>query len=163
MGSRSLFTHYSETITEVRGRTKHISNAFRSEENDVLMPTSDVTPTGLAKASCVRVNGIILGGDILVIRTDKRRIDGSFLSYLIRSSKEQILQLVTGTTVFHLYGSDMAKFEFLLPGQAEQTAIASLLSDLDAELAALEARRDKTRALKQGMMQELLTGRTRLV
>lgn len=158
-----LFTHYSETITEVRGRTKHISNAFRSEENDVLMPTSDVTPTGLAKASCVRVNGIILGGDILVIRTDKRRIDGSFLSYLIRSSKEQILQLVTGTTVFHLYGSDMAKFEFLLPGQAEQTAIASLLSDLDAELAALEARRDKTRALKQGMMQELLTGRTRLV
>jgi type I restriction enzyme S subunit len=45
----------------------------------------------------------------------------------------------------------------------EQTAIATILSDMDAELAALEARRDKTRALKQGMMQELLTGRTRLV
>ncbi len=46
---------------------------------------------------------------------------------------------------------------------AEQTAIATVLSDMDAELAALEARRDKTRALKQGMMQELLTGRIRLV
>jgi type I restriction enzyme S subunit len=46
---------------------------------------------------------------------------------------------------------------------AEQTAIATILSDMDAEIAALEARRDKTRALKQGMMQELLTGRTRLV
>ena len=45
----------------------------------------------------------------------------------------------------------------------EQTAIAAILSDVDAEIAALEARRDKTRALKQGMMQELLTGRTRLV
>jgi len=45
----------------------------------------------------------------------------------------------------------------------EQTAIATVLSDMDAELAALEARRDKTRALKQGMMQELLTGRIRLV
>ena len=45
---------------------------------------------------------------------------------------------------------------------AEQTAIAAVLSDMDAELAALEARRDKTRALKQAMMQELLTGRTRL-
>ena len=45
----------------------------------------------------------------------------------------------------------------------EQTAIAEVLSDMDAELAALEQRRDKTRALKQGMMQELLTGRTRLV
>ena len=45
----------------------------------------------------------------------------------------------------------------------EQTAIAEVLSDMDAELAALEQRRDKTRALKQGMMQELLAGRTRLV
>lgn len=49
------------------------------------------------------------------------------------------------------------------PEPAEQTAIATLLSDLDAELAALEARRDKTRALKQGMMQALLTGKTRLI
>ncbi|HUP93235.1 MAG TPA: hypothetical protein VM074_13385 [Solimonas sp.] len=45
----------------------------------------------------------------------------------------------------------------------EQVAIAALLSDMDAELMALKARRDKTRALKQGMMQELLTGRIRLV
>ena len=45
----------------------------------------------------------------------------------------------------------------------EQSAIATVLSDMDAELSALEARRDKTRALKQAMMQELLTGRTRLV
>ena len=43
------------------------------------------------------------------------------------------------------------------------SAIATVLSDMDAEIAALEARRGKTRALKQGMMQELLTGRTRLV
>ena len=57
----------------------------------------------------------------------------------------------------------LADIEVALPEVAEQTAIATLLSDLDAELAALEARRDKTRALKQGMMQELLTGRTRLV
>jgi type I restriction enzyme S subunit len=50
-----------------------------------------------------------------------------------------------------------------LPTLPEQTAIAAVLSDMDAELAALEARRDKTRALKQGMMQELLTGRIRLI
>ena len=45
----------------------------------------------------------------------------------------------------------------------EQTAIAAVLSDMDAELTALESRRNKTRALKQAMMQELLTGRIRLV
>lgn len=49
------------------------------------------------------------------------------------------------------------------PPLAEQTAIATILSDMDAELAALESRRDKTRALKQGMMQELLTGQIRLI
>jgi type I restriction enzyme S subunit len=49
------------------------------------------------------------------------------------------------------------------PTKEEQTAIATVLSDMDAELSALEARRDKTRDLKQAMMQELLTGRTRLV
>jgi len=50
-----------------------------------------------------------------------------------------------------------------LPSFDEQSAIAELLSDMDAEITALEARRDKTRALMQGMMQELLTGRIRLV
>ena len=52
--------------------------------------------------------------------------------------------------------------EFNLPSLAEQTAIATVLSDMDAELATLETRRDKTRELKQGMMQALLTGRIRL-
>ncbi len=54
--------------------------------------------------------------------------------------------------------------EILLPPTTdEQTAIATVLSDMDAEIAALEARSDKTRLLKQGMMQELLTGKTRLI
>lgn len=53
--------------------------------------------------------------------------------------------------------------EILLPLRDEQAAIAAVLSDMDLEMTTLEARRDKTRALKQGMMQELLTGRTRLV
>ena len=54
-------------------------------------------------------------------------------------------------------------FQVQLPKPKEQTAIAAILSDMDAEIAALEARCDKTRALKQGMMQELLTGRIRLI
>lgn len=53
--------------------------------------------------------------------------------------------------------------EIPFPSVDEQSAIAEVLSDMDAELAALEARREKTRLLKQGMMQELLTGKTRLV
>lgn len=127
------------------------------------MPTSDVTPRGLAKASCVEINDVILGGDILVIRSDINLIFGPFLSYLIRYEEEQVLQLVTGSTVFHLYGADMKKFTFSMPPLPEQTAIAKVLSGMDAELSTLEQRRNKTRDLKQAMMQELLTGRTRLV
>lgn len=55
------------------------------------------------------------------------------------------------------------KLEFSIPALAEQIAIATLLSDMDAEIAALEAKLTKARNLKQGMMQELLTGRIRLV
>jgi type I restriction enzyme, S subunit len=50
-----------------------------------------------------------------------------------------------------------------VPSLPEQTAITNLLSDMDTEIEALEQRLAKTRAFKQGMMQELLTGRTRLV
>jgi type I restriction enzyme S subunit len=51
----------------------------------------------------------------------------------------------------------------VLPNPKEQRVIAAVLSDMDAEIAALETRREKSRALKQSMMQELLTGRIRLV
>ena len=158
-----LFTRYPETIREVWSRTNRSDDGIRSVANDVLMPTSDVTPTGLAKASCVRTSGIILGGDILVIRTNADRAFGSFLSYVIRHAQDQILQLVTGTTVFHLYAADMKKFKFLIPLVSEQQAIVAVLDDMDVEIAALETKLAKTRLIKQGMMQELLTGRIRLV
>jgi len=54
-------------------------------------------------------------------------------------------------------------FRLSLPSPSEQTAIAEVLTEMDAELAGLEQRREKTRALKQAMMQELLTGKIRLV
>jgi type I restriction enzyme S subunit len=74
------------------------------------------------------------------------------------------MQNTVKATVDSLRLPTFLTFEMLLPPtKEEQTAIAAVLSDMDAELAALEARRDKTRLLKQGMMQELLTGRTRLV
>jgi type I restriction enzyme, S subunit len=158
-----LFTHYAETVSEITSRTNGTRDSLRSVANDVLMPTSDVTPRGLAKASCVTLDNVILGGDILVIRSDPSRVFGAFLSYVIRREEDQVLRLVTGSTVYHLYGSDMKKFKFALPSVSEQIAISSLLSDMDAELTTLESRLAKTRDLKQGMMQELLTGRTRLV
>jgi type I restriction enzyme, S subunit len=77
--------------------------------------------------------------------------------------RQQFLFYAVGTKVSGINKTNITKLTLPVPSIPEQTAIATVLSDMDAELAALEARRDKTRALKQAMMQELLTGRTRLV
>ena len=89
--------------------------------------------------------------------------------------KDYLFQLVQTDgfieTASIAYGTHMPRtdwnvvknYEFFVPNVPEQTAIAEILSDMDAEIAALESRREKTRLLKQGMMQELLTGMVRLV
>ena len=69
-----------------------------------------------------------------------------------------------GTSIPYIKLGNLQDFEVAFPvDKREIKAIATVLSDMDAEIVALEARLDKTRALKQGMMQELLTGRTRLM
>lgn len=75
----------------------------------------------------------------------------------------QIDALLTGSNYPAINNKDVRALQFPIPDHDEQTAIAQVLGDMDAELAVLETRREKTRQLKQGMMQELLTGRTRLV
>jgi type I restriction enzyme S subunit len=107
-----------------------------------------------------------LNSGVFVIRPKGNSYSPRFLYYIFASYvfDDFLRKLAAGSTISHLYQKDFVSFEFSAPRSIdEQAAIASILSDMDAELAALEARRDKTRALKQGMMQELLTGRTRLV
>jgi len=157
-----LFTQYGAEIRSIQSRTNDVTLRVRSSVHDVLMPTSDVTPRGLAKASSVHTDGVILGGDILIIRADASRLFGPFLANSIRQNANQVLQLVRGSTVFHLYASDMKNFKFQLPPLDEQRNICTALRDAESEIAALCARLVKARAVKQGMMQELLTGRTRL-
>ncbi len=157
-----LFKNYGERITDVLHGTDLQSNFVCSARNDVLMPTSDVTPNGLATASCIQRAGVILGGGILAIRVPENVLDGVFLAYSIGYHRNQVMQLVTGTTVYHLYGRDMAKFRFPVPTLEEQRAIADTLSDVDGLLESLEALIAKKRAVKTAAMQQLLTGKTRL-
>jgi type I restriction enzyme S subunit len=91
-------------------------------------------------------------------------VDVEFLYYLLTTQKQGFVSLCGGSTFLEIGKTQLAAFEVSLPlTKAEQTAIATVLSDLDAELAALETKLAKARQLKQGMMQELLTGRIRLV
>ena len=88
-----------------------------------------------------------------------------YLLHSIQFNGDRILGrcLKSGTTVESIEFSWLKAFTILVPSIGEQTAIANVLSELDSEIAALDGRLRKARQLKQGMMQELLTGRIRLV
>ncbi len=158
-----LFTKYNERITKILSYTDYNSNCFYSQANDILMPTSDVTPYGLATASCVKEDNIILGGDILVIRPISGNLDGLYLAYYISQNKRRIMKLVTGSTVYHLYGSSLNDFKLNYPDIKEQIRITSIISNMDTEIENLERKLHKYKQIKQGMMQQLLTGKIRLV
>ena len=72
--------------------------------------------------------------------------------------------LSSGTTISYLSREQFEDYKIYIPcGVSEQTAVASILSDMDNEIEALEQKLDKTRQIKQGMMKQLLTGKIRLV
>jgi type I restriction enzyme S subunit len=100
-----------------------------------------------------------------VIRPKAKTYVPMYMYYVLTSQifDDFLARLQAGSTISHLYQKDFVGFTFNAPQTTEQEAIATVLSDMDAELAALERRRDKTRGIKQGMMQQLLTGRVRLV
>ena len=75
----------------------------------------------------------------------------------------QKARVAQGDAVVHISAANLARVQFFLPPIEEQVAIAAVIFDMDADIIALERRRDKIRAIKQGMMQQLLTGRVRLV
>jgi type I restriction enzyme S subunit len=97
--------------------------------------------------------------------TLKKGYSAAYIAQALTEAGDRILAkcLKAGTTVESIEYGWLKAFEILVPTLPEQDAIAEVLSEMDAEICAYAARRDKTRALKQAMMQELLTGRTRLL
>jgi type I restriction enzyme S subunit len=140
------------------------STATRLRSGDVLFAGSGETKEEIGK--CVAFVGdreAYAGGDIVILRP--RDIDPLFFGYAMNtpSVNRQKASLGQGDAVVHISAAALADVSLPVPEKPEQTAIAEVLSDMDAEIAALEAKLAKARRLKQGMMQELLTGRIRLV
>ena len=149
-----LFTEYTEVIRKIKSKTNE-RDGFLSKENDVLMPMSDVTPNGLAKASCIKINDVLLGGDILIIRTKKSNIYGEFLSRYLRFKKRDILRIVSGITVFHLSLNSLSKLLLFIPTLPEQKRVADCLSSLDELIEATTKKVGMLKEHKKGLMQRL--------
>lgn len=149
-----LFTKYNEVISYIFSKTNK-SDGFRSEIGDILMPSSDVTPDGLAKASAITLDNVILGGDMNILRP-KTSIDSIFLSYLLNHSKKEIIKLISGTTVKHIYPSQILTCRLpIVKNVIEQQKIASCLSSLDEVIAAHSQRSELLKDHKKGLMQNL--------
>lgn len=107
-----------------------------------------------------------LNSGVFVIRPIQAAFHPKFFYYLLSSSvfAQFLNQLSAGSTINHLYQKDFVNFRYMLPVEIEeQQAIAQILADIDHELRNLEEKLIKARQVKQGMMQELLTGRIRLL
>ena len=140
----------------------------RLRDGDVIFADASEDIAGVCKS--VELRGardteVVSGLHTIAARFAKTVLADGFKGFLqyCPAFATHLRRLAAGTKVYATNRAHIASVEMQVPSVEEQTAIAAVLSDMDAELAALEARRDKTRALKQGMMQELLTGRTRLV
>ncbi|MBO4690038.1 MAG: restriction endonuclease subunit S [Paludibacteraceae bacterium] len=160
-----IFTTYNYQVETCKSRTNY-EEGLPSKIGDVLMPGSTTTKgIDLAKAVCVNEDDILLGGDIIVIRNSKQAFDPLFLAtYLSEINKQAIAEIAQGITIIHIHAKQIAEVKLLIPPTVEeQRAIANILSAMDTEIASLEQKRDKYIAIKQGMMQQLLTGKIRLV
>jgi type I restriction enzyme S subunit len=135
---------------------------------DLVMVDASEDTAAIGKA--VEIRGLddrkaVAGLHTILLRSRPGFLADGFKGYLqffptVRSS---LVRLATGVSVYGVSKPNVMSIEVVIPRPGEQSAIAGILSDMDAETKSLEAKLSKARQIKQGMMQELLTGRIRLV
>jgi type I restriction enzyme S subunit len=137
--------------------------AYALEEHDIVFSrVGSVDRNALIRSAEV---GWLFSGRLLRLRLNAEKVFAPYLSYLCQTEafKLRVKSVAVGQTMPSLNTQILNGINVALPPLPEQEAIAAILSGMDAEIAALEAKLTKAFHLKQGMMQELLTGRIRLV
>ena len=158
-------------ITDITDDGKYIPAAYvQVKSNDFYLQDGDIvlarTGASVGKSYLYKSSDgqLVFAGFLIRIHPDGETFFPSYIFYYLHTSN--YWKWVASTSMRSgqpgVNGQEYARLLLPCPPLPEQRAIAAVLSDMDAELAALEARRDKLRAVKQGMMRELLTGRTRL-
>lgn len=137
-------------------------------DGDVVFVDASEDDEGISKHVVIanpRNQPFISGLHTIVAKSRTTILENLFKRHCFQSEavRSQFRFFSAGTKVKGISRANISNISINVPPRSEQSAIASVLSDMDAEIEALEARLEKTRAVKQGMMQELLTGRIRLV
>ncbi len=122
--------------------------------NSLLFPMSDVTPSGVARTTTIVKKDVKAGGDTL-IGTIEKDYHAEFISYQINANAQQILPLVTGTTVRHISSISLSTLNIQLPTFAEQKQIGNYFQNLDNLIAKNEQKLDKLKNIKKGCLEKM--------
>lgn len=152
-----LHTTYREVAGQVLSRT-YVTKAVHSKSGDVLIPSSSETREDLANATALSQDGVLLGGDINILRPKAQgEYDAEYLAYhLTHAKRKAIASLAQGNSVVHLYGRDIARIEVTLPDAKTQSDIAHTLRIRQREIELLARLVFQYRRQKAGLMQVLL-------
>ncbi|MFG6102046.1 restriction endonuclease subunit S [Leptothoe sp. EHU-05/26/07-4] len=134
--------------------------------HDIVLTTRGTVGNLAFFENSISYENIRINSGMVILRNENQSMENAFLYLTLNSNivQTQIERSVFGSAQPQLTVKGIGGFKIPLPSSAEeQQAIAKVLSDIDTEITALETRRTKTQAIKQGMMQELLTGRIRLL
>ena len=161
-----IYTHHNDYIKSFNSWISAgvAATATRLKQGDLLFAGSGETKEEIGKCVAFIDNcEAYAGGDTVILRTAE--VDPKFMGYYCNTApiNAQKASKGQGDAIVHISAAALSSVVVSLPTTEEQSAIAAVLSDMDTELSTLEARHTKTRALKQAMMQALLTGRIRLV
>ncbi|HFI0534657.1 TPA: restriction endonuclease subunit S, partial [Streptococcus suis] len=153
-----LYTKYETIISEIDTfiSVNETRNAVFSEGGEVLVPASGESPADIARASVVTKKGIILGGDLNIIRLNSK-ISPTFLALTISNGKPQkeLSKRAQGKSVVHLHNSDLKEVEFVTPSLPEQEAIGTFFSTLDQQITLHQRKLDKLKHVKQAYLSEM--------
>ena len=160
-----LYTQYQDYILDVASRIPPnvAATALPIKTGDLLFAGSGETAEEIGRcAAYIGKEQAYAGGDVIVLTPSGQ--NSIYLGHLMNSPmvSAQKARLGQGDAVVHIYINNLAQVQIELPPIIEQNAIAEVLQDMDGLLNALEALITKKRAIKQAVMQQLLTGKTRL-
>lgn len=162
MSGTVIDTSWLESVDVAPGEAQNLA-----KKGDLFFNGSSETPEelGLCSVLLEDVPNLYLNSFCFGFRFNTvAKVNGLFFAYWFRSNAGRALMsvLAQGATRYNIAKSAFMKLKIPQPSEKEQAAIATVLSDMDAELAALQARRIKAQQLKRGTMQKLLSGRIRL-
>lgn len=151
-----LYTNYQTRIMDVDTYVNSQENSILSEGGEVIVPSSGETSEDIARASVVVNNGIILGGDLNIIKPSKI-IEPSFLALTISNgeSQKELMKKAQGNSVVHLYNSDLKKVKIFYPNFEEQIRIGNLFNQLDETITLQDRELELLKLTKKSFLQQL--------